>query len=261
MPGGIVTLTTDFGLSDHYVGVMKGVILRHVPQAQIVDLCHGIEPYDVLGASLLLAASYSYFPPGTVHVVVVDPGVGGARRAILAEAGEWRFVAPDNGVLEMVYQRHRHRVWALRTERFALQPASHTFHGRDIFAPAAAWLLEGTPLDQLGDEIEDFVRLDVPRPRAVGPLTTGLVLRVDHFGNLITNLQPADLPPAFLITIGETSIQTLRPSYEDAAPGELFAIIGSSGLVEISMNRASAAAAAGAQAGAKVEVLERGAVE
>ena len=201
VPGGIVTLTTDFGLSDHYVGVMKGVILRFAPEARMVDLSHGVEPYDLLGASLLLAASYHYFPHETVHLVVVDPGVGGARRPLIAEAGEWRFVAPDNGVLEMVYQREPHcRVYALDTATVALHPTSDTFHGRDVFAPAAAFLVAGTPPSQLGRRIQDFQRLEVPLPQAAGPgCTRGAVLRVDRFGNLITNLRPSDLPPAFVI--------------------------------------------------------------
>jgi S-adenosylmethionine hydrolase len=262
VPRGLVTLTTDFGLSDHYVGVMKGVILRCHPGARIVDLCHLVEPYDLTGACLTLAASYSYFPPGTVHVVVVDPGVGGPRRAILAEAGEWLFLAPDNGVLELVYRRHAARVRELRHEQFALEPLSHTFHGRDVFAPAAGLLAKGTPAEELGDPIQDFVRLPLPGPRPIaGQGIEGIVLKVDRFGNLITNLQPGDLPPAFVLTVGEAKVRTLRPAYEDAAPGEMFTIIGSSGYVEISINQGSAADAAQAGAGSVVEVVSGGVVE
>ena len=255
MARGLITLTTDFGLSDHYVGVMKGVILRHNPAARIVDLCHQIEPYDLVGAALTLAASYPYFPEGTVHLVVVDPGVGAARRVIAAEAAGSLFLAPDNGVLEVVYQRHRHVVWALRTEEFALQPTSNTFHGRDVFAPAAALLSQGTSSAQLGALLEDYVRLDIPRPRRLdAERLEGSVLKVDRFGNLITNLEPADLPPAFQIAIGGARIAALHPNYAAAATGQVFAIQGSSGYIEISMKQASAAATLGAGPGTPLEV-------
>jgi S-adenosylmethionine hydrolase len=259
---GIIAITTDFGLSDHYVGVVKGVILGINPEARIVDLCHQIEPYDLVGAAITLAASYRYFPPGTVHLVVVDPGVGSERRAIVAEAGSWLFVAPDNGVLELVYQRHPHRVWSLRTEEIALQPVSNTFHARDIFAPASARLSLGAAPEQIGDRIHDFVRAEIPCPRQSGPRTRqGVVLKVDRFGNLITNFQPADLPTSFLITVGDARIQTLRSSYAAAAPGEVFAIAGSSGFLEISTNQGSAAAATGVRRGAMVEVVDTGGEE
>jgi hypothetical protein len=252
---GLITLTTDFGWSDHYVGVVKGVIWGMNPAARLADLCHAIEPYDLVGAALILAASYPYFPEGTVHLVVVDPGVGSARRAILAEAARSLFVAPDNGVLELVYQRERHVVRALRTEKFALQPTSNTFHARDVFAPAAALLSRGIRPDSLGEPIEDYVRLDIPRPRRLGEgRLEGRVLRVDRFGNLITNLEPADLPAAFQITIGNTRIGTLLENYAAAREGEVFAIEGSSGYIEISRKQASAAAALGAGPGTPLEL-------
>src|SRR5579885_3592368 len=242
----IISLTTDFGLSDHYVGVMKAVILSLNAEAQIVDLCHQIEPYDLLGAALCLGASYTYFPAKTVHLVVVDPG-------------SWLFVAPDNGVLELIYQRHPHKVWALRTEEFALRPTSQTFHGRDIFAPAAALLSKNTQPSQLGDPIDDFVRLTIPRPASLGSGNRrGTVLKVDRFGNLITNLQLSDLPGKFLLKVGDAQVKTLRPSYAAAAPGEVFLIAGSSGYLEISMNQGSAAEATGARAGAAIEMVDTG---
>ena len=255
MPTGIITLTTDFGLSDHYVGVVKGVILRFHPEARIVDVCHDVEPYDVLGAGFILAASYQYFPPQTVHLVVVDPGVGTPRRPILVEADQWLFLAPDNGVLELVYRRHPHRVRSLRAERFALQPISNTFQARDIFAPAAGLLSRGEPVDQMGEPIEDFQRLPIPSPLPVGPGgLRGQVLRVDRFGNLITNFRPEQLAGPFLLTVGRARVQALRFAYADAPPGEIFAIAGSSGYIEISMNQSSAARAAGVEAGSVVEV-------
>ncbi len=255
MAGGIVTLLTDFGLSDHYVGVLKGVILRFNPSAQIVDLTHQVEPFDVLGASFTLAAAHSYFPPGTVHAVVVDPGVGGDRRPILAEAGGWLFLAPDNGVLEWIYRRRPARVRALQPDRFALQPISNTFQGRDIFAPAAGLLSGGESPERLGDPIEDFARLDLPCPRQVAPgRWQGEVLKVDRFGNLITNFTAAELPARFWLTVGQARVEKLHAAYSSAPPGAIFAIAGSSGFIEISVKEASAAAAAGAGPGAPVAV-------
>jgi S-adenosylmethionine hydrolase len=253
----VITLTTDFGLSDHYVGVMKGVILGIHAEARIVDVCHQVEPYDILGGAMTLAAAYAYFPAESVHLVVVDPGVGTKRRPILARAGSWWFVAPDNGVLELVYQQHPAKVWALEAQRFALQPVSNTFHGRDVFAPAAALVSKNTTPEQLGYPIDDFERLDVPHPRRRGNgVCEGAVLKVDRFGNLVTNLQLADLPTNFLIRVGDTRISTLRASYGAAAPGEVFAIVGSSGFLEISRNQASAAEATGAAAGTAVEIVD-----
>ncbi len=255
MPGSIITLTTDFGLSDHYVGVVKGVILRFHPEACIVDLTHEIEPYDLLGASLSLEASHSYFSPRTVHLVVVDPGVGGARRPIAAEAGEWLFVAPDNGVLEGIYRRYLHRVWALRPERFALQPVSNTFHARDVFAPAAALLARGEPPDQLGELVTDYVRLEIPCPREVARgCWLGTVLKVDRFGNLITNFRSDDFPRSFRLSVGAARVSMRRNSYAEAAPGEIFAIAGSAGYIEVSMREARAADAARVDSGAGIEL-------
>ena len=262
MASGIVTLTTDFGLSDHYVGVMKGVILRFNPQARIIDLCHQVSAYDVLGAGFILAASYPYFPPGTLHLVVVDPGVGGPRRPIVVEAEPWLFVAPDNGVLEPVYRRHPHRVWSLAAEAFALKPISNTFHGRDVFAPAAGLLSRGDPPERMAEPIEDFARLQIPSPREIEPgRREGEILHVDRFGNLVTNFQPEDLPDRFLLTVGRARVQTLRQSYMEAKTGEIFAIAGSSGFVEISMKQASAAQEAGVGAGAAVGLVDPDAVE
>src|SRR5262249_50385705 len=243
----IVTLTTDFGLSDHYVGVVKGVILGSNPDARLVDLSHAVEPFDVVGACLTLAASYSYFPAGTVHLVVVDPGVGSSRRPIAARAGSWLFVAPDNGVLELVYPRHRAAAWSRAANHSALQPISNPFHARDIFAPAAALLSKGTPPERLGDPIDDFARLGIPRPRPLASRRLeGIVLKVDRFGNLITNFRQDDLPTRFTITVGEALVQTLRHSYAPAAPREIFALSGRSGYLENSLNQGSAAEATSA---------------
>ncbi len=262
MARGVITLITDFGLSDHYAGVVKGVILGIHAKAQIVDLSHQVEPYDVLGACLTLAASYAYFPPNTVHLVVVDPGVGGARRPLAVEAGSWWFVAPDNGVLELVYRQHPHRVWALRPEEFALKPISNTFHGRDIFAPAAALLAKGVRPGRHGDRIDDYQRLEIPRLQQKAPgRWSGQVLKVDRFGSLITNFPAGQLPARFEIHVGRIRIRTLRLSYASAPPREVFAIAGSSGYLEISVNQGSAAESTGVKAGAAVTIVDTGAGE
>jgi S-adenosylmethionine hydrolase len=260
----IITLTTDFGLNDHFVGAVKGVILNIAPEAEIIDICHSVQPFDVLDGALTLAAAYSYFPADTVHMVVVDPGVGTARRPIAATAGRYRFVAPDNGVLSLVGTSEEPlRVHHITAEHYFLQPVSKTFHARDVFAPAAAYLAKGVELDKLGEEIADFVRLDLPQPKVVDQQTLrGAVLKVDRFGNLITNitaqhvallLQPQ--PPPFSIVIGSHKIGVIKTTYGDAAPGELFGILGSMGYLEIATNQGSAAQTLGVTKGADVDII------
>src|SRR6266576_6341764 len=164
----IVTLTTDFGLNDHFVGTMKGVILKIVPNAEIVDICHSVQAFDILDGALALAQTYSYFPTRTVHVVVVDPGVGRARRPILASSDKYNFVAPDNGVLSLMYAREeRLNVRHITSEHYFLQPLSNTFHGRDVFAAVAGWMSKGVEVTKFGDEITDFVRFGAPKPKPV----------------------------------------------------------------------------------------------
>jgi hypothetical protein len=245
-----VTLTTDFGLNDHFVGTLKGVILNIVPEANIVDICHSVQAFDILDGALALAQSYAYFPPRTVHLVVVDPGVGSARRPILATSEQHNFVAPDNGVLSLMYAREqRLSVRHINAEHYYLQPVSNTFHGRDIFAPVAAYLAKGVDQEKFGEEITDYVRFNAPKPKpADGNTLRGVVLRVDRFGNLITNFTPQDAPalfqndvPPFKIVIGKREVASMRTSYSEGAPGELFAIVGSMGFIEIAANRGSAA--------------------
>ena len=257
----IVTLTTDFGLNDHFVGALKGVILDIVPDANIVDICHSVQAFDILDGALALAQSYAYFPARTVHLVVVDPGVGSARRPILASSEKYNFVAPDNGVLSLMYAREqRLSVRHITAEHYFVQPTSNTFHGRDIFAPVAAYLAKGVDQEKFGDEISDYVRFNAPRPKPVDANTLrGVVLRVDRFGNLITNFMPQDVPalfqettPPFKIVVGKREVNSLRTNYADGAPGELFAIVGSMGYIEIAANRGSAAQTATAGKGTEV---------
>jgi S-adenosyl-L-methionine hydrolase (adenosine-forming) len=264
----IITLTTDFGLNDHFVGTIKGVILDIAPEAEIVDICHSVQPFDVLDGALTIAQAYAYFPAGTVHLVVVDPGVGTARRPILASTERHHFVAPDNGVLSLVYSREaRVQVRQVTAEHYYLQPLSNTFHGRDIFAPVTAYVAKGVDPAKFGDEVGDFVRFHAPKPKpAEGNRLRGVVLKVDRFGNLITNITPQDAPllfqpqpPAFKILVGKREITDIRMNYAQGMPGEVFGILGSMGYLEIAANRGSAAQTVGAGKGSDVNVVLAGA--
>src|SRR5213596_515672 len=187
----VIALLTDFGTRDHYAGTMKGVALGICPDATLVDISHDLPAHDVLAGALELAAAYKYFPAGTIFLVVVDPGVGSTRRGIAAEAGEYKFVSPDNGVLTAVLDEHApKRVVELTERRYARPTVSRTFEGRDRFAPAAAWLAKGTLLPALGRPLTDFHKIDIPQPTvdAGSGTVLGEVLRVDRFGNLITNI-------------------------------------------------------------------------
>lgn len=261
MANRLITLTTDFGVNDHYVGAMKGVILSINPQAQMVDICNSVQSYDVLDGAITISQAYRYFPAETVHVVVIDPGVGSPRRPILVTGERHIFVAPDNGVLSLVYEREeRLSVRHITSEHYFLQPMSNTFHGRDVFAAVAGWLSKGVEVAKFGDEITDYVRFAAPRPKPVDANTMrGVVLKVDKFGNLVTNLSERDVPqlftepaPPFKITVGKAQVSKLVKSYSEGAPGEVFAIVGSMGFVEISANRGAGAQAAGVGKGAEV---------
>lgn len=260
----IVTLTTDFGTNDHFVGAVKGVILDITPDAQIVDISHAVQAFDVLDGALAISQSYSYFPNGTVHMVVVDPGVGTTRRPILASSDGYHFVAPDNGVLSMVYAKEeRMHVRHITSDHYFRQPVSNTFHARDVFAPVAAYLAKMVDSHKFGDEIEDFVKFAAPRPKATGEgRMRAVVLKIDRFGNLITNVTPQDVPAifnakpgAFKITVGSKEITEIRQAYAEGAPGEVFGIIGSMGYLEIVANRAPAAQLTGAGKGSEVSIF------
>ena len=258
----VIALLTDFGTRDHYAGTMKGVALGICPDLTLVDISHEIAAHDVLGGALELAASYRFFPPGTIFLVVVDPGVGSARRGIAADAGDYRFVAPDNGVLTAVLdEQPPKRVVELTDRKYARATVSRTFEGRDRFAPAAAWLAKGIDLAALGRSAGAIQRLDIPRPALGDGRIDGEVLRVDRFGNLITNIDRRTFETlaggALDIRIGRHQVARVVTTYADASPGEICALFGSTDHLEVSVNGASAAAALDLRRGAPVHVARR----
>jgi S-adenosyl-L-methionine hydrolase (adenosine-forming) len=240
-----LTLTTDFGLSDHYVGVMKGVILSICPEAQIVDISHDVTPHEIEEGGYLIAQAWRYFPKKTVHVVVIDPGVGSSRRPLLMEAGGHYFVAPDNGVLSTIFSAEKHKIRLISNERYFLQPVSRTFHGRDIFAPVAARIAKGLPASRVGKPIEDYLKPISGKPQRSGKRTwVGKVLKIDRFGNIVTSFHVADFPylerQNFTLSVGPVSTSVLSRNYTECSPGELFVIIGSGGYYEVSLSQGSA---------------------
>jgi S-adenosylmethionine hydrolase len=254
----IITLTTDFGMNDHLVGTMKGVILNINPAARIVDINHNVVPYDILDGALCLGNAYKYFPSRTIHVIIVDPGVGTDRRPLLVSGEKQFFVAPDNGVLSVVFEREPCTVRHITAQHYFLNPASPTFHGRDIFAPTAAWLSKTLATEAFGEVITDFARFSMPKAKSNGQAVKGVVLRADAFGNLMTNLTAEDLPAGVLdggpiqLTVNGKQVLKFAQTFAGGGPGEPIAVLGSAGYLEIAVNRGNAARALGANRGAEV---------
>ena len=271
----IITLTTDFGMADAYVAAMKGVILGINPEAKLIDICHTIKPQNIPQAAFVVSTAYRFFPPNTIHLVVVDPGVGTERRAIILRTPIACFVAPDNGVLSYVIQQfitgglkglinNRQQIEmepeleavAITKAQFWRSPVSPTFHGRDIFAPVAARLSLGFPPKDFGETITSVTMLTLPQPyRASDGSMVGHILHIDSFGNLITNIKGDDLPQtgqAITIEVGNQSISGLSRTY---AEGEgLLALVGSSGYLEVSLRGGSACALLDAEVGNEVRI-------
>ncbi len=253
----VVTLLTDFGLSDHFVGAMKGVMLGINPDLRFTDISHLIPPQDVFGAAFALHQACFYFPPGTIHLAVVDPGVGTARKPITVSAGGHFFVAPDNGLLTYVIESQEDfKAHEVTAENYFLKPLSSTFHGRDIFAPVAAWISRGIPLKQFGPELPNPVRLKIPPLKKVADnQIQGCVLVADHFGNLITNLKPEDVPRFAKIRAGRREIAIIHKTYGDGKKGEVFAVPGSTGYLEIAVKDGSAASLLNLKSGDSITVI------
>ena len=252
----LITLTTDFGLADPWVAIMKGVIATRAPGVPVVDVSHGIPPQDVLAGALVLRHAAPWFPAGTVHVAVVDPGVGSERRALAVETDAGLFVGPDNGVLSLAAPPASvRRIVELRDERYFVTPRSSTFHGRDVFAPVAAALATGTDADALGPRVDDPVRLSLPTPSRDDRGVRGQVIYVDRFGNLVTNLSGDAFPRVDVsITLGETRIRGIATSYAAVARGTLVAVVNSWNLVEIAVRDGSARERLGAGVGTAVRL-------
>ncbi len=255
----ILTLTTDFGLRDHYVGTMKGVILSRCPEARLVDISHEVPAFSLYAGAYTIDQAARYFPPGTVHLVVVDPGVGTERRAVVVETAQQFFVAPDNGVLSLVCARSgAGNAWELTNQSLFLPATSSTFHGRDIFAPVAAALVCGVAAHDLGPAVRDLVCLPALDPLPEAGTWAGLVFSVDSFGNIITNFTRerfgglADKP--FELTVNGYRLKTFHRTFGDAPPDKVFAYYGSSGYVEVGVREGSAAALTGARPGSRINL-------
>jgi S-adenosylmethionine hydrolase len=256
----LIALLSDFGTRDHYAGTMKGVMMGICPELSLVDITHDVTPHDVLEGALQLAAACRYFPVGTIFLAVVDPGVGSSRRGLAADTGDYRFVAPDNGLLTAVFQEMPpKKVVELTERRYARPTVSRTFEGRDRFAPAAAWLAKGIQLSALGRAVASYQQIEIPRADVTATTLRGLVLLVDRFGNLVTNIDRRTFEAfardrAVAVTAGGLLIAGVVATYADIRPGEACALFGSTDHLEIAVNGGSAEAALRLSRGAIVEV-------
>ena len=256
----VVAFLSDFGTRDHYAGTLKAVVLSICPDATLIDIGHEIPAHDVLAGALELAACYRYFPVGTIFLVVVDPGVGSSRRGIAADCGDYKFVAPDNGVLSVVFhETPPSKVIELTERKYARATVSRTFEGRDRFAPAAGWLAKGIALVAMGKSVSDYQVIDLPQPVVTLEGITGDVVRIDRFGNLITNIDRRTLEQFAVgrpigITIGDRQIARIVATYADGPAGELCALFGSTDHLEIAVNAGDAARALGLSRGVKAHV-------
>lgn len=241
-----VSLVTDFGSSDNFVGVMKAVILKINPRAQIVDLCHMIKPQDIFTAAFLLNSAYMYFPRGTVHLVVVDPGVGSKRKGIIVKTKDYFFVAPDNGVLGLLLRKERPiKIVEIRNMHYFLKPVSSTFHGRDIFAPVAAHLSCGEGIDNFGKSLTSYNKLEFPKIKISADTLIGKIIYIDRFGNLVSNIEKKDFfnfvkKNKYKIFIGNKVIDRLSEGYSDSVPIKPLALFDSFGFLELAVDSHSA---------------------
>jgi S-adenosylmethionine hydrolase len=260
----IITLLTDFDTKDGYIGAVKGVIKRINPQAEIVDITHGVDSYDVLGAAFALNNFHRYFPKGTIHLAVVDPGVGSLRQPILVKTKDFFFVGPDNGIFSFIYQREDLTdIIVISNKKYFLAEPSSTFHARDIFAPVAAYLSLGIKTDEFGPSAKECMKLIIPQPESKGKSLEGEIIHVDRFGNLITNIS-ADLfkKKHVEIFMGKRKIKGISRSYfeieetrsERSESKELGALIGSSGFLELAVNQGSAQKLLKAKVGDRIRI-------
>jgi hypothetical protein len=252
-----MTVTTDFGLRDDFVAAIKGVILSVNPDVKLVNISSLIPPQDIFTAAFTLGKAWSYFPHGTVHLAIVDSGVGAECKGLVVDAGGHFFVCPDNGILTYVFEENPgFEAYEITAEHYYRKPVSSNCHGRDIFAPIAAWISKGVPLRQLGNELRDPSRLQLPAIQKVkDTLIQGQILAVDRLGNLITNLKPTDVPRAYKILAGHHEITSIHKTYQEGAPGEIFVVPGSTGYLEIAVKDGSAASVFKIKAGSPIGVV------
>jgi hypothetical protein len=254
----IITLTTDFGTKDGYVGAVKGVIKRINPQVEILDITHQVDAFDVLGAAFVLSNFYKYFPQGSIHLVVVDPGVGGQRQPLLIKSHSFFFVGPDNGVFSFIYQNEAlTQIRILSNKKYFLAEPSSTFHARDILAPVAAYLSLGVDEKEFGKSAKECMKLMIPEPKSSKRFLSGEIIHVDNFGNLITNIQAQLLQnkEITMILAGKRKIKRIARSYFDIPSGEVGALVGSSGFLEIASNQKSAQKILKSRIGTKVKAV------
>lgn len=254
--GRFITLITDFGLSDHYVGVMKGVIYSINPEAKIIDISHEVPRFNIRAAAYLLKASWSYFPLNTIHLSIVDPGVGSDRKGVLLERGGHYFIAPDNGVLSLLLDDPSlYKAYQILNPDYMLPWLSTTFHGRDIFAPCAGHLSKGVPIEDFGPGIEGLVRLELG-PRIKEGEIIGEIIYIDHFGNLVSNITRDLVPPlrSIVIEINGCRINEISRFYSECKAGEVLALFGSSNHLEVSVNSASARELLGVREGEEIVI-------
>lgn len=246
IPSGIVTFITDFGTKDPYAGIMKGIVLAANPNARIVDITNDIPAHDIVNGAFTLLRSYAFFPEGTIHVAVVDPGVGGSRKNIAVRTSRYFFIGPDNGILSLGFDTEKEcEIREIVNPPFVLDKISDTFHGRDVFAPCAGWLSGGAPFETVGPDIMRCMRLEYPQVRREGNVLKGEVLSVDSFGNLITNITKKTLESfagaaRVEVFFSAERFTSISQRYSDVARGESLVLFGSCGFLEISMNEGSA---------------------
>jgi len=256
----IITLLTDFGTKDHYVASMKGVILKINPRCHLIDITHQVSPHDIQEGAFILANAYPYFPKGTIHLAVVDPGVGGARRPLLLVTPNYCFVGPDNGLFTMITRmEYVKQIIALDKQKYHLSNVSMTFHGRDIFAPVAAYLSLGVKPKAFGHKIDSLGRLGFEGPLIKEGKLLGEILHVDTFGNLISNIDGGKFSRfirgrPFVIRTGRKTLQSLKKGYWEGRKGEAIALLGSSGFLEISVREGNAQKALKVKRGEPVEI-------
>jgi len=251
----IITLLTDFGLNDPFAGIMKGVILNINPNAEIIDLTHNVPSHDIFAGAFALFESYNYFPSGTIHVAVVDPGVGGKRKNIIIKTPEYTFVAPDNGIASLALKNENIlNIHEITNPKYILKNKSNTFYGRDVFAPAAAYLSKCVKPGLLGKELPDYSKIEFPEIRGKGNSLIAEVIYIDKFGNCVTNIPDTIAGRINVIQFNKITINKISKSYEEGRRSEALAIVGSAGFVEIAVNIRSAEQVFGIKLGDKIIV-------